>query len=67
MTQNHPSQICPDCHVNRGGWHSCHNTMFRIIERYLSDYEVLDPEELAEMIYKAGFTAKPDKIKIVEV
>ena len=67
MTQDDSSQICPDCNLNRGGFHGCHNTMYAIIERYLSDHDVLDPEELAEIIHEHGFTSKPVKIKFVEI
>jgi hypothetical protein len=67
MTQDDSSQICPDCNLNRGGWHACHNTMYRLIERYFSDNEVLDPSELAEIIHEHGWTVKPDKIKVIEI
>jgi hypothetical protein len=46
-----------------GGWHGCGLEARHVIERYLSEAEVIDVEELWVLIGKLGFysTDKGDK------
>ncbi len=45
---------CEFCGYN-GGFHGCRGQARHVIERYLSDHEVLDVEELTNLIGELGY------------
>ena len=43
-----------------GGFHSCRGAARHVIERYLSDTDVLDVDELTDLIGALGYWGKDD-------
>jgi hypothetical protein len=46
---------CTYCGSNAGGFHGCRAEVRHVIERYFSDNEVLDVDELTNLIGSLGY------------
>ena len=54
-----PSEyVCMYCGVDRGGFHGCRSEARHIIERYFSDSDVLDVDELTNLLGALGYWGK---------
>jgi len=46
---------CSYCGIDAGGFHGCRAEARHVIERYFSDSEVLDVDELTDLIGSLGY------------